>query len=358
MGDFNVTIPTAAAGRLSNHRSAVFGLLLTSSLGLAGCESGFSVVGNNSGAQPETQLAQPAPAPAPQTRVSVAPVIGAPDGVAKQLQQDFSTAIGQKSVTVVGAQDKADYALRGYIVAAKEKAGTKVSYIWDVTDPAGRRVNRITGEEIVAGAAGTDAWSGVTAPVSQSIAQKSAGSFATWLQQANAPAAVASAPPAAGSAPIGVGAVEPTSVASIPAAVPAVTPAPQRIAAVAPPAASKEPLAAVVPSLVGAPGDGNSALAKALQSELTKSGVATAGQSASSYRVEGVVKVGQSADGKQPVQIDWNVKDPQGKRLGTVTQKNEIPAGSLDSSWGKTADAAASAAAQGILKLLPKSSAN
>ena len=67
--------------------------------------------------------------------------------------------------------------------------------------------------------------------------------------------------------------------------------------------------------------------------------------------------MGTVADGKQPVQIDWNVKDPQGKRLGTVTQKNEIAAGSLDSSWGRTADAAAAAAAQGILKLLPRNSA-
>ena len=67
--------------------------------------------------------------------------------------------------------------------------------------------------------------------------------------------------------------------------------------------------------------------------------------------------MGAVSDGKQPVQIDWNVKDPQGKRLGTVTQKNEIAAGSLDASWGRTADAAASAAAQGILKLLPRATA-
>ena len=63
--------------------------------------------------------------------------------------------------------------------------------------------------------------------------------------------------------------------------------------------------------------------------------------------------VGKAADGKQPIQIDWMVRDPQGKRLGTVSQKNDIPAGSLDGAWGQTADAAAAAAAQGIIKLLP-----
>ena len=76
------------------------------------------------------------------------------------------------------------------------------------------------------------------------------------------------------------------------------------------------------------------------------------------WLVEGVVKVGQARDGKQPIQIDWNVYDPGGKKLGTVSQKNEVPQGSLDGSWGKTADAAAQAAAQGIVKLLPVSKTN
>ena len=78
---------------------------------------------------------------------------------------------------------------------------------------------------------------------------------------------------------------------------------------------------------------------------------------ATAYRVEGKVIVGKAADGKQPIQIDWMVRDPQGKRLGTVSQKNDIPAGSLDGAWGQTADAAAAAAAQGIIKLLPSGAA-
>jgi hypothetical protein len=47
------------------------------------------------------------------------------------------------------------------------------------------------------------------------------------------------------------------------------------------------------------------------------------------------------------------VKDPHGKKLGTVSQKNDIPEGSLDGAWGRVADQAANAAVQGILKLLP-----
>ena len=111
---------------------------------------------------------------------------------------------------------------------------------------------------------------------------------------------------------------------------------------------------ALVPSVVGAPGDGSSALKSALQRELSRNGVAlTDAASPETYTVEGKVALGAGKDGKQPITIDWSVSDPDGKKLGTVSQKNEVPQGSLDSSWGKTADAAAAAAAQGIIKLLP-----
>jgi hypothetical protein len=110
----------------------------------------------------------------------------------------------------------------------------------------------------------------------------------------------------------------------------------------------------MVPSVIGAPGDGSVALTGAIQRELTKNGVALTDKAgAQTYRVEGKVVVGEGANGKQPIQIDWSVKDPAGKKLGTVSQKNEIPQGSLDGAWGKTADAAAAAAATGILKLMP-----
>ena len=114
-----------------------------------------------------------------------------------------------------------------------------------------------------------------------------------------------------------------------------------------------------MPTVTGAPGDGSSSLTGAIQRELSKNGVSlTSSASPQTYKVEGKVAVGQGKDGKQPIQIDWNVIDPKGKKLGTVSQKNEVPQGSLDGAWGKTADLAASAAAQGILKLLPQQKAS
>ncbi len=67
------------------------------------------------------------------------------------------------------------------MVSAREKTRTKVSYIWDVTDPTGKRVNRITGEEVLTGAQAKDPWSSVNGPVVDTIANKTATSLATWL---------------------------------------------------------------------------------------------------------------------------------------------------------------------------------
>jgi hypothetical protein len=89
-----------------------------------------------------------------------------------------------------------------------------------------------------------------------------------------------------------------------------------------------------------------------------RNGVKPTPPGVAAYRVEGRVKLGAANAGQQPIKIDWVVKDPKGASLGTVTQENQIPAGSLNGKWGATAQAAATAATQGILKLLPKQTAS
>jgi hypothetical protein len=97
----------------------------------------------------------------------------------------------------------------------------------------------------------------------------------------------------------------------------------------------------VVIAVTGATGDGNTSLKDALIKELV-----------GAYRVEGTVALGPAKDGKQSIHIEWTVRKSSGKKIGTVSQRNEIPAGSLDSEWGVTAKQAAGAAAQGIIGLL------
>ncbi len=281
--------------------------------------------------------------------MAVAPIVGPPDATSRALQTQVIAALEKRNISVAKQPtNSSEYTLRGYVVAAKEKASTKVSYIWDVTDPSGKRVNRITGEEVSPGAgASTDTWSAVTPQIVDQIANKTATSVATWLPSQAAPAAAAAGVPMAATQ-----AAQPTAPQSIAAAPAAATaPAP---ASTTGSIGRAGPLQASVPNVTGAPGDGSVALTGAIQRELTRNGVSLTGGSAQAYKVEGKVTVGAVKDGKQPVTIDWHVKDPAGKQLGTVSQKNEVPQGSLDGAWGKTADAAAAAAAQGIIKLLPK----
>lgn len=276
------------------------------------------------------------------------PIVGAPDGVGKQIASQLTLSAQRNRFNIVsGSGVKADYTLRGYFVASRDRAGAKVSYIWDVTDPQGQRVNRITGEEIAAGTPNAkDPWATVSPAAIQVIADKTAAAMGAWLPTQAKSAGVPVASTAAPQQPA------PVPVAAAPTPPPAATPAAERTTTAALPSADQ--VAVVVPAVVGAPGDGNGALSAALQRELSRQGVTLMDRQGASYRVEGKVVLGAAKDGKQAIQIDWRVRDPQGKSLGTVSQKNEIPPGSLDGQWGKTADAAAAAAAQGILKLLPQ----
>jgi hypothetical protein len=64
------------------------------------------------------------------------------------------------------------------------------------------------------------------------------------------------------------------------------------------------------------------------------------------------VTIGQPNGKAQKVALRWTVKAPDGDILGIVEQANEVPAGSLDDAWGKAADYAALAAAEGIFNLV------
>lgn len=352
---------SALKGRTGTLLGACFAAIAT--LALGGCESSSNLLAGAGQSVPQTALTDPSQQQQPATnsqtaRVEIAPIIGAPENVSRDLQVQLTSAMQRNKLTVAqGPSAKGEYVLRGYIVAAREKTASKISYIWDVTDQGGKRAHRITGEEMAAATTG-DPWAGVNPQVLANIADKTASQVATWYGGLSG-VPVASAAPAASSVATAAAPASPapTQTAAVPAA------ASSQIAAATAPAGTAAattgsitgPVNALVPSVTGAPGDGSQSLTGAIQRELSKNGVSlTTAASAQTYKVEGKVAMGQGKDGKQPIQIDWSVYDPKGKKLGTVSQKNEVPQGSLDGTWGKTAEAAAQAAAQGIVKLLPK----
>lgn len=309
---------------------------------LAGCETASSVFGGSSpetansvttGAVPSTAAA----ASVRVARIAVVPVSGAPDNISGMLTEWVAESLERQQISVIrGKEGAAEYYLRGFVVAAKDAGGTKLTYIWDLTDKNGsKRMHRIEGDQVVKSAAGgQDPWAAVDTKVVQVLATQTADKVAKWLPAASATPAVAQGP----------------------------TLTPQRAVAsgtgIAPSTASlgrKSDGTAFIASVVGASGDGTSSLTAAIRRELERKSVSLVEQpSGSSNRVEGRVSMGQPSGGKQVVQIEWVVLDPAGNQLGVVTQKNSIQQGSLDGAWGQTADSAASAAAVKISSLLKK----
>lgn len=108
-------------------------------------------------------------------------------------------------------------------------------------------------------------------------------------------------------------------------------------------------------TVLGAPGDGEQALAAALAKRLSAIGLKpTSTLAANVYSVEGIVRLALTRGGWQRVRIDWTVFAPDGSTLGGVSQTKIVRKGSLNKKWGVTADAAARAAAKEIAKLLPR----
>jgi hypothetical protein len=107
-------------------------------------------------------------------------------------------------------------------------------------------------------------------------------------------------------------------------------------------------------TVVGAPGDGEQALASALGRRLGALGVkqATAFES-DVYDVQGTVRVSPAPRGKETITIIWVVLAPDGNQLGITRQTKQVKKGSLNKRWGSAADAAAAAAAAQIVQLLP-----
>ncbi len=313
---------------------------------LGGCESSSLGLGSFGLGQSET----PKPVSlttAPETRLALAPIIGAPANVSKTLAGELTAAMAQKNIKLAANDKAAEYVLRGYLAASPDKGGTKLAYIWDVTGKDGKRAYRIRGEELVKGKTGGDPWAHVSQAVVKSVALKTADKLAQWAPKmiaATQTKAPATTQPklAANKAPT---VTAPKTTASI-------QKKPVRMAAL-PTTGGK--ITAVVMPVTGAPGDGKTSLTKAIKKQLYARGIKLVGKKIpGAYTVRGRVELGKPQNGRQRIAIRWDVYDPAGKRVGTVSQKNTIPQGALDGKWGPVADQAAGAAAQGIVKLMPR----
>lgn len=314
--------------------------------------------------------------------IVIAQIIGAPPKIAQKLSAALVKAAEKRHIAVAkGKNPTGEYSVRGYLVATPDKKGTKLSYIWDVTDSTGKKTHRIKGEELISTKqfkTGVDPWTLVSDKSIESIATKTAARLAAWLPDENKTSTVAdnktddkttkkttqlaqADKSAAEKKPVAkkklekktkVAKKQPLTTGNTKTKKPAK--APVKIAKS--PASIPQEVVAIVPTVLGAPGDGQISLTSAIKKQLNNRGIKLSTKATqATYTVQGAVKLTPATQSnKQDIAIEWRVIDPDGRKIGTVSQRNTIPKGSLNGPWGKTAEAAASAAADGIMKLLPK----
>jgi uncharacterized lipoprotein YajG len=358
-----VTVITARSGARRVAGPLIGGLF---ALLLAGCETNTASTETTPGASLAPQQVQTRP-------VAFAPVIGAPAKVSTKLNELLIASAGQKSIPVVPPKE-AEYTVRGYLVAAADPKGTKLSYIWDVSDKTNKR-KRIQGEELIEGKKGGDPWAAVDENAMQRVAARAIEDIAAYLPKGGEPAIASGGGNAASSATASTSA--PVTTASASAAPSYLNSEPQAarpsdsavstsgsetvLAAQtdqpAPPAVANVEAVALVPPVSGAPGDGSQSLTAAMRRHLESAGVklVDSPSSGNTFTVKGNVEMGAAVDGQQPITIHWMVLDPNGKTMDkAVVQRNKVAEGSLDGPWGQIADLAAGEAAKSLAKLIVK----
>ncbi|MEQ1694362.1 MAG: invasion associated locus B family protein [Hyphomicrobiaceae bacterium] len=356
--------------RLSETEAAVFrfnlsglkrGMILMDRLFAVASEPIETATDKFNSQQPEkTSLAPTASAAStsPSPRVVVAPVIGAPDTVADMMRQAMIGAIGQQKVIVSGVDEKADFVLRGYVVAFKASSGVKISYIWDVTGSQGLRLNRFADEEATKPDPNVkDPWSVVTPQIAELIGQKIAPLFGAWLKMAPQQSKFVSRQSSPNSVP---------ATAALSDAAPAAT------AAVAPHSAAdgekthagndgsglpnletlKRHSPVKVNSVSGRwPDD---ALKGTMISELRKLGVEVSEDESKQgdFVIDLNVKLKKPVDGMQDVEISWELRNSVVGELGTLMQKKSVRVGLTAEEWIQEATGAAAEGAESLVGLL------
>ena len=151
------------------------GLMTSADAGTAGLPPATSIP---SGTVPPQQNQYQAPASS--AVLTFEPMVGAPSRVARELATSLGMRVAQQSLPVVKRTDsKVTHRIKGYFSASKSGSDCVVSYVWDIFDAKGKRVNRVTGTQKTP-MVSTDPWDSVTGPVLDKVATDTAAKLKSW----------------------------------------------------------------------------------------------------------------------------------------------------------------------------------
>ena len=137
------------------------------------------------GLPPATSLSANAPAseykaPASKAILTFEPMVGAPKTVARELSTSLGLRVAQHSLPVVARTDgKVTHRIKGYFSASQSGSDCVVSYVWDIFDANGKRINRVTGSQKTA-MVSSDPWDSVKGPVLDQVAVDTAAKLKSW----------------------------------------------------------------------------------------------------------------------------------------------------------------------------------
>ncbi len=118
--------------------------------------------------------------PASNAVLTFEPMVGAPKTVARELSTALGMRVAQHALPVVARSDsKATHRIKGYFTANQSGNDCVVSYVWDIFDASGKRINRVTGSQKTA-MVSADPWDSVKGQVLEKVAVDTAAKLKSW----------------------------------------------------------------------------------------------------------------------------------------------------------------------------------
>jgi hypothetical protein len=291
--------------------------------------------------------------------VAVAPVEGQPPEIAAKLGGATARALlGHEIPASEKTTGRGSYQLYGRVTQSQRDGKAAIAVVWRLENARGQTI----GERGVGIEASPQDWRDAGEAMIERLAALSADAVAPLLVKDSAVSRLAAlAAPLAGGTEAGTALAAPAKpplkeAAATPdpaAPKPADAAAPAAANPARPPEGTKRRVA--LRRVTGAPGDGATALARALTGALRQQNLAIVepGDQAD-FHIEGEVSVTPVGPDTQHVKIVWRVRSASGAELGNVGQENDVPRGLLSGRWGDVAYVVASAAAEGLLEIFAR----
>ncbi|PCI05749.1 MAG: hypothetical protein COB78_03945 [Hyphomicrobiales bacterium] len=113
--------------------------------------------------------------------ITFLPVTGAPQRSVTALSTSLSNAANSNGINLIPSNASgAAYRIKGYFSALDDGKGTLLVYVWDVLDPSGSRLHRISGQQHT-NRKSADPWSAVSNNEIDRVASDTMAQLRLWL---------------------------------------------------------------------------------------------------------------------------------------------------------------------------------